>query len=273
MINSKKEVFRTWVSEGRGGLKFETLRERSFESLGKGEEEKAKILTSLLGNRILTIRDTFKEERQAIFQKLIRKEYDEYCQIYTDLFDRTKAVIEALAKEGLEIPFEIRVAAEVTLSNRLLSEVKALRSGYKKTIERGEIDRITEEAREHGFHLQIQEALSVLNEMLKERMALLGKLRGSNLTFQEEQIEEVIALLDKAEAWGLELSKGEAQDLMDEMLKEHVGGLEKSWWGDGSERPFPSNLILLAEKLDFNVEKFSEIVGIPGRRGDTGTER
>jgi len=267
MINSRKEVFQTWVSEGIGGLKFEALRERSFESLGKSEEEKAKVLTSLLGNRILTIRDTFKEERQAIFQKLIRKEYDEHYQIYADLFDRTKTVIEALAKEGLEIPFEIRVAAEVTLSDRLLSEVKTLRSDYKKTIERGEIDRIVEEAREHGFHLQVQEPLLVLNEMLKERMGLLRKSKESNLTFQEEQIEEIIALLDLSQKWGFELSKEEAQDLMVEVLEEYVGRLEKSWWGDGSERSFPSNLVILAEKLDFNVEKFSKMVGMPVSMG------
>jgi hypothetical protein len=47
---------------------------------------------------------------------------------------------------------------------------------------------------------------------------------------------------------------------MDEMLKEYVGGLEESWWGNGSEKPFPPNLIQLAEKLDFNVEKFSKMV-------------
>ena len=47
---------------------------------------------------------------------------------------------------------------------------------------------------------------------------------------------------------------------MDEMLKEYVLGLEKSWWGEGIERPFPPNLIVLAEKLDFNVERFSKMV-------------
>jgi hypothetical protein len=44
------------------------------------------------------------------------------------------------------------------------------------------------------------------------------------------------------------------------MLKEYVWGLEKSWWGESAERPFPPNLILLAEKLDFNVERFSKMI-------------
>ena len=85
------------------------------------------------GDHILTIRDTFKGERQALFQKLIEKELKEHLQSYADLFDETKEVIEALAREGLEIPYEIRVAAEVTLSNRLLNEVKELKRDFKAT--------------------------------------------------------------------------------------------------------------------------------------------
>jgi len=87
----------------------------------------SKIFTSLLGNQRFTIQDTFKEERQAILRKLIQKEFDEHCQIYADLFDRTKQVVEALSREGLEIPYEIRVAAEVTLSNRLFQEINELK--------------------------------------------------------------------------------------------------------------------------------------------------
>ena len=105
------------------------------------------VLTSLLGNLIFTLRDTFKEERQTILQKLIQREFDEHCQIYADLFDRTKQAVEALSREGLEIPYEIRVAAEVTLSDRLFQEIKELNRDFKGTIERRKIDEIVEEAK------------------------------------------------------------------------------------------------------------------------------
>jgi hypothetical protein len=260
LFRSTKEVFRTWVSESKDFLHFDKLKERCFESLGKSEEEMAKILTSLLGNRILTIRDTFKEERQAIFQKLIQDELNEHRRIYAELFGRSKKAVEALAREGFEIPFEIRVAAEVTLSDRLLKEVERLKSDYKSTTEREEIDRIVDEARKFGYHLRREGPLLILNQMLKEKMGLLQKAEGSDLTGQAERIEEIITLLDRVEKWGFEISKDEAQDLMDEMLKEFVGGLEKSWWGNDSEKPFPPSLIILAEKLDFNVERFSKMI-------------
>jgi alpha-amylase/alpha-mannosidase (GH57 family)/DNA-binding transcriptional regulator GbsR (MarR family) len=263
LIPSMKDIFQVWVSESKDGLPFDTLREKGFESIGRGEEEMAKILTSLLGNRIFTVRDAFREERQTIFQKLIQKELDEHRQIYAELFDRTKQAIGTLVREGLEIPFEIRMAAEVTLSDRLLDEVKKLRDDFKATLERGEIDRIVEETKQYGFHLRKEEPLLILNEMLKERMKSLQKDKDSDLSSQTEKMDEMISLLERAERWSFELSKEEAQDLMEDVLNECLGALEKCWWAEGVEKPFPHNLITLAEKLGFNVERFSKVINAP----------
>ena len=259
LIPSTKEVFRTWISENKESISFDLLREKGIKVLEKGGEEMAKVLTSFLGNRTFTIQDTFKEERQAIFQKLIQREFDEHCQIYADLFDRTRQVVEALSRAGLEIPYEIRVAAEVTLSNRLFREIKELKKDFKGAKEKGEIDRIVEEASEHSYNLRMEKSLLILDEILKEKMNALQKSKGSDVPRQVEQIEEIMALLDLTKKWGFGLSLEEAQNLMEEILDESIGGLEKYWWENGAARPFPSNLITLAEKLGFNVEKYLKI--------------
>ena len=259
LIPSKKEVFRTWVLESKDTLSFDILREKGLEVLGRGEEEMAKVLTSLLGNRIFTIQDTFKEERQAIFQKLIQREFAEHCQIYADLFDRTKQIVEALSREGLEIPYEIRVAAEVTLSDRLFQEITELKKNFKTTKERGEIDRIIGEAREHGYKLRMEKSLLVLNEILMEKIKALQESKGSDLPRQAEQIEEVMTFLNLAKKWDFEISLEESQNLMGQILDECVGGLEKCWWENGTAKPFSPNLITLAEKMGFNVERFLKI--------------
>ena len=51
---------------------------------------------------------------------------------------------------------------------------------------------------------------------------------------------------------------------MGQILDECVESVEKCWWGDGEEKPFHPKLITLAEKLGFNVEKFSKITGPSG---------
>ena len=263
LIPSASEVFRTWISEKREGLHFDVLKQKGHEAFGKGGEEIATVLTSLFGDQVFTMRHTFKEERQAIFQKLIQKEFEEHCQAYADLFDRTKLAVEALAREGLEIPYEIRVAAEVTLSSRLFQEIKQLQRDFKGTVERRRIDEIVEEAEEHGYHLRREKSLTALNEILMEKMKALQGTMGSDLSRQPELIEEVTAFLDLAKKWGFEIFLEEAQNLMSEILEGCVGDLEKCWWEDGTPKLFSPNLITLAEKLGFNVEKFSKITG-PG---------
>lgn len=260
MIPSPNEIFRTWVSEKQEGLSFDRLKERVFENFEKSEEEIGKIFSSLLGNRILTIRDTLREERKDIFQKLIQKEFDEHCQIYGTLFDQTKQRVEVLSKEGMEIPYEIRIAAEVTLSHRLFEEIKALGRDFKTTQQRGEIDRILQEAKEHHYSLRKEKSLLLLNQILKEKMeALLGD-EISVFSYRPEQMEEILALIDSARRWDLRISLEEAQNLLGQRLKKGLEELEKAWWGEGETKPFPTSLLPLAEKLGFNIERFFKII-------------
>jgi alpha-amylase/alpha-mannosidase (GH57 family) len=267
LISSDKDIFRTWVSEFKDGLEFRILKEKSIGSREKDEEEMAKTLTSLLGDHVLTIRDICKEERQVFLRKLIENEVREHRRCYAELYDNTKETVEALAKEGLEIPYEICVAAEVTLADRLLRKIEDLRRDFEGTVERGEIDRIMGIARQHDYHLRVEKPVLILSGLLKEKMEdLKGMLAQSQSTLPEEaklkseRVQGVIKLLDLAEKWGFALQKDEAQGLMNEMLKEYMESLEKSWWGESVEKPFPSNLILLAKKLNFNVERFLKMI-------------
>jgi len=267
VIGSAQGLFRTWIAEDRQELHFTEVKEKLAEDLAKGEEEAARLLTSLLGNHIFTIRDILKEERQTIFQKMVQEELKEHRRIYAELFDKSEKTIGTLIREGFEIPYEIRVAAEVTLSDRLLHEVEDLSRDFKGTLERGEIDKIIEKAREYGLGLKTEEPTLILSGLLKEKMENLQEAMAryqpglsEEDKVKREKVEEVIRLLDLAGKWGFKFQKEEAQHLMDEMLKEYVWVLEKSWWGEGVERPFPSNLILLADKLDFNVERFTKVI-------------
>ena len=88
----------------------------------------------------------------------------------------------------------------------------------------------------------------------------LQESKGSDLSRQAEQIEEVMTFLDLVKKWDFEISLEEAQNVMGQILDECVGGLEKCWWGDGEEKPFHPSLITLAEKLGFNMEKFSKMI-------------
>jgi alpha-amylase/alpha-mannosidase (GH57 family) len=267
MIRSKKDAFRTWVLEEKGELDWDRVKESLRGSFGGDEEETARRLTSVLGTRVLTIRDVLREKKQAVLRKLIEEEMEEYLRCFGELFDNTKEAVGVLAREGLEIPFEIRVAAEAALSRRLLHEAEHLKSDFKSTVEGEAIDRIIGEARRHGYQLRMEEPTLILNGLLKERMEVLRDAMARPPTtspeddrMKREKVGEVIKLLDLAHQWGIKLQIEEAQDSIHEMLKEYVGGLEESWWREGAEKSFPPNLIQLAERLNFNVKSFLQMM-------------
>jgi len=267
LIPSKEYGFRTWVAESDGRVDLDGLKKRSLSSLGGSEEGMAQILTEFLGNRSFTIRDLINDEKRTIFQRLIQKEVDEHSRMYADLFDKTREVVAALAREGLEIPYEIRVAAEVALSNRLLREVGKLRTDFRGTIKRGECERIVMQAKGLGYHFRTEKTCLVLNTILREKMEVLERsLRRDSPDLPEkvekekELVKDVVELLRWARRWGLEVSKGEAQDRMAEMLDDCLGRLEKYMWGKAARaKPFPPDLIVLAEELGFNTDRFLRI--------------
>ncbi len=265
LIPSNKDIYRTWVLGCEEGLPLVGLKAKIAECLRKDEDELARVLTSVLQDHIYTLQDTFREERRSLLQKVLQKEVDTHKRIYAELFGRVRQSIAPLVKLGLEIPYEVRVAAEVTLSDRLFQEVKRFVDDFKDTLKGGVIDRIVEEADQYGYKLRREEPSLILDRMLIQRMEMLQKGMVQDppetVEAQAERVEAFLTLLERAEKWGFKLRKEETQNIMDEILGKYFGELEMGWWGWGPkmETPFPSNLILLAEKLNFNVERFSKI--------------
>jgi alpha-amylase/alpha-mannosidase (GH57 family) len=266
LIFSKGRLPQNWISEDRGTLDFNTLKQKGVDAFEKGREELKEVLAFLLGNQIYTIRDILKEERAEIFRKFVQEEIGETFRIYAEIFNRTKPTIEILTGERMEIPYEICAAAEITLSHRLLQEVRQLREDLGSPLAKGAIEQIVEESKRYGCRLRKEESLVVLNELLKEKMECLRRTKCSDLPAQEGLIQEIIILLDLSKKWDFALDLWEAQDLMHEILDESIKNLEESLWGYGVLKPFPSNLITLAERLNFNTEKLSTAAGLKKRQ-------
>ena len=265
LISSGQDIFRTWIAEKTEACSFDLLKERCLERSGEGEEVLSSVVASMIGEHFLTIRDTLREGRQGVLQGLLQKELKEHCRSYAELFDRTRLPLRLLAKEGMEIPYEIRLAAEVTLRERLLQEVRSLQEDFRATLARGEIGRIVEEANECGFQLKKEEAIEILNRILREKMETIRKIMGGCIFGTNERgdlgagiAEEVILLLDSTEKFGFNLWKGreEAQNVMNEILVEYGWNLVKAWWGEGILRPLPDRFDVLAERLGFNMDRF-----------------
>ncbi len=116
----------------------------------------------------------------------------------------------------------------------------------------------------YGYHLKIGPSVLILNAMLNGMTERLEKSLAEKplspqdrVEAQREMVEEILDLLDLSSRWSLELSKEEAQNRMAKMLNETLGKIELFLWGHTVEqRAFPPNLVILAERLGFNVGRF-----------------
>lgn len=264
VLPSRKHLFRTWVRENPEPLLFDHLKEHLQRMPTGGEEEIAQHFSSSFGDRWYLFRDTLKEKREELLLGILQKETETSLQMYKTFYEENKEILNTLAEEGLEIPYEMRMAAEITLTHQLFEEIKRLSQNIKEIQAQERIDQILLEAGRCGYHLQKEKATSMLNGLLKERVETLfqdRKLDGLDL---ENLIREMILLLEFSERWGMNLDKEEARSLIGEMLDQWVSSLEETYWlGEGKPKRFPEIFITLAKKLDFNTERASRMVHSP----------
>ncbi|MGQ9509911.1 MAG: DUF3536 domain-containing protein [Thermodesulfobacteriota bacterium] len=258
---SQKDLFRTWIRENPEAFLFDQLKEELQRGSQKGVDGVAETFFSFLGSRVLSFRDTLKEMGEELIPDFIQKELEAFLRMCGIFFEKNRDTLNALIKEGFEIPYELRIAAEITLSQRLLNEIKNLSQEFKEAnLIQGEIDQILTEAEQYGYHLNREKVTLILNELLKERAEILFKHRDFDLSNFEGVIQEIIAILEFSERWGFDLDQEEAQSLIGEMLDQLVSSFESYWWGMGKPRPFTPVFLTLAEKMNFNTERFLKMV-------------
>lgn len=264
LLSSRKHLFRTWMKENPEPLLFDQIKENLQRISPEREEEVANHFSLSLRDRWYPFRDTLKEKREELLLGILQKEMETSLRMYETFYKENKDILNTLADEGFEIPYEMRVAAEITLSHQLSEEIKRLSQNIKEVQIQKKIDQILSEAGRYGYRLQKEKATSILNGLLKERAEILfrdRKLDGFDL---ENLVREMILLLDFSERWGMNLDKEETRSLIGEILDQWISSLEEIYWlGGGEPKPFPEIFLTLAEKLDFNTERFSKILRPP----------
>lgn len=260
LISTKKSLFRTWISETKEEIDFNTLRTELLKIIEKGEEEIEDALNNfIIGNRSFSLSDILQEYKEPILKRFIEKNLEEYQHFFEELYSRMNETTEILRNEGIRIPYYIQIVSEIVLSNRLLNEIRYLKEDFQRAIKKGEVDRIVNIAKSYNYKLRTKEIEEIISSILIERMKILSQ-ELTRYEGNEERIknfvDEIVEFLDHTEKWGFNLRKEESQDIMGEILEEYVYDFEMDLWRGGAEKPFPPNLIRLAEKLGFNVERF-----------------
>ncbi len=154
------------------------------------------------------LRDLFLDERRRVAELLLDGTMRRYADHYQEIFEDNRRLMEFLAEIDSPIPNPLRVAADVTLTRRLVHATRAARRGeLELSAAEAELEEITSLARRVGAHLHAptirREVVELLDHNVLELVSGKPPARPAAL---------LTRLVRMAKRLGLELDLWDAQN-------------------------------------------------------------
>ncbi|MFZ9737037.1 MAG: DUF3536 domain-containing protein [Prochlorotrichaceae cyanobacterium] len=120
--------FHCCIQPFAGRLAYAELKRSLFEVLEEGSAAQSILVMNQLFRDAVTfsLQDLFTEERHRLMHHLTEDVINNLNQLYTQVYRVNYGVLMAFRRDGLPVPHELQVAAEVALSHRLLHILRKL---------------------------------------------------------------------------------------------------------------------------------------------------
>ena len=239
-------------------LDYSTIKEDLFRVFSQASAAQTMLaMNRLLGEQHFDLQHLFADERHRVMSKLTKATKQRLDRLYTQAYRENYSILLAFQREGLTIPQELQVAANVALSHRVQTAILALRDDIiePEAIDRHliELQAIASEARHLNCKLELPEAKTALeNLVLRMLWQLLNGNNRKSTALDVARIEEIIKLGHQLDL-GLCLSR--PQELYFACLQEKIVPkcIIKSRgcrWSKSQLKP----LLALGQKLGIDVD-------------------
>ncbi|MEM9089666.1 MAG: DUF3536 domain-containing protein [Cyanobacteria bacterium P01_F01_bin.53] len=171
-----------------------------------------------------TLQDLFAEERQQIMQQLNQETLQRLDQLYEQVYRENYGVLMAFHRDHIEVPQALQVAADITLSHRVLEIIRSLEQDItepdgdllKITVGRiAELEGIATEAHHFRCELKLPGAQPILERLvwqgLSQTLQIAVPGRHRELETAADGVKRLIKL---GEQLGLTLSLYRTQELL-----------------------------------------------------------
>ena len=247
--------FRCVIGQLVTGVDYKQAQDELQACFAENPEKIVQKMTVMFGEHYYTLRDTLPEERQLILQTLIKNRLETYDETIARVYDENRETIEGVIKEGLAVPPEFKAAAEHTLGRRMEQELEVYGERFDELKTRGVIKKIVLEAREYGYSLKTERIKQLLREILKTKIERL------RLDCNEQETTALQRLLEFSAELDVKVSTNEAQNSLYSILKTRLPELvERAKAGNETASGAARALIQLADKMQFNTDKFTEML-------------
>ncbi len=184
--------------------------------------------------------DLFLDERRRVARVIVQERIRRYEERYRDIFEVNRRLMEFLREIDSPVPAPLRVAADVTLTARLLELMRRARAGELDLVEaEAELRGIVEQSRRLGARPWLATVRRDVEALVLERLAAIAAGNGP-----AARAAEAAGILARAERLGLRLDLWEAQNRL------------WAWAGAGSVTLERDAAAELARRLWFDERAF-----------------
>jgi alpha-amylase/alpha-mannosidase (GH57 family) len=161
------------------------------------------VMTQVFGGEAFSLQTLFAEERHRIMRLLSQETLARLDQLYTQAYRDNYSVIMAFHRDGLEVPRELQVAAEIALGHRCLITLRSLQQAQlslEQDINEAqlnwnlmvELEAISHEAEHLRCQLNIPEGNQILEQLIVKLLWQLLYDANSNLDTDIQRLERLI---------------------------------------------------------------------------------
>ncbi|MBM0742097.1 DUF3536 domain-containing protein [Phormidium sp. CLA17] len=211
--------FHCCIQPFSGRRSYGHMKECVFTALG--EASSAKVILAMhrsFGDQSFSLQNLFAEERHRIMQMLTQSTLTRLDQLYTQVYRDNYGILMAFHRDGLTVPRELQVAAEVALSHRVLLSLRLLEQDLSNPLVEGtvglghlaELEAIATEAAQMHYYVQLPEAQQTLERLILHSLRnILQAFNPATLTADLERMRQLISL---GQQLNLNLSLAHAQE-------------------------------------------------------------
>jgi alpha-amylase/alpha-mannosidase (GH57 family) len=217
--------FHCCIQAFSGRRAYSKLKDKVFDALKQASAAHAILaMNQMFCEEPFSLQNLFAEERHRIMGLLSQKTLTRLDQLYTQVYRDNYGVLMAFHRDELPVPQELQVAAEIALSNRALTAIKALDSGISDRqlllTHLVELEAIATEANHMRCQLKIRDGKPTLEKLILRSLWQL--LHDTNPNTLSIDIDFIRRLIDVGNQLNLGLSLAQCQELYFNCLQPRI---------------------------------------------------
>ncbi|MBT9311637.1 DUF3536 domain-containing protein [Leptothoe kymatousa] len=210
-------------------LAYSRAKEAVLQAFGQGSMvHTIDTIQAQFGEHTFNLQQLFSEERQQIMQLLSQNTLHQLKQLYHQVYRENYGVLMTFHREQMDVPRELQVAAEITLSQRIMDVLRQLEQDLSEIDDNilsistgylGELEGIAIEANHLRCHLNLPTAATLLENLILQalRQVLRSTPESSPLdcvmAINSTTIQGITRLIHLGTNLGLNLDLSKAQEV------------------------------------------------------------